>query len=340
MIDYKAAGVDVEAGYAAVKLMKEHTKSTFSERVLGDLGSFGGFFSVAGLGGQDPVMVAGTDGVGTKLKLAFVMDIHDTVGIDCVAMCVNDIVCQGAAPLIFLDYLATGKLVPEKAAQIVKGVAEGCRQAGCALIGGETAEMPGFYPEGEYDLAGFAVGLVDRPKIVDGRGIQPGDALVGLSSTGVHSNGFSLVRRLVGEDYAKLSAYSDELGSSLGEALLTPTRIYVKTVLELLKQHSIKGMAHITGGGFIENIPRMLPEGCSAAIQLRSWEMPPVFPMLTSLGGLDTRSAYNTFNMGIGMVLAVPAQEAEAVTAAAKALGQPAFVIGEVVEGSREVELR
>ena len=285
-------------------------------------------------------MVAGTDGVGTKLKLAFVMDIHDTVGIDCVAMCVNDIVCQGAAPLIFLDYLATGKLVPEKAAQIVKGVAEGCRQAGCALIGGETAEMPGFYPEGEYDLAGFAVGLVDRPKIVDGRGIQPGDALVGLSSTGVHSNGFSLVRRLVGEDYAKLSAYSDELGSSLGEALLTPTRIYVKTVLELLKQHSIKGMAHITGGGFIENIPRMLPEGCSAAIQLRSWEMPPVFPMLTSLGGLDTRSAYNTFNMGIGMVLAVPAQEAEAVAAAAKALGQPAFVIGEVVEGSREVELR
>lgn len=340
MIDYKAAGVDVEAGYAAVKLMKEHTKSTFSERVLGDLGSFGGFFSVAGLGGQDPVMVAGTDGVGTKLKLAFVMDIHDTVGIDCVAMCVNDIVCQGAAPLIFLDYLATGKLVPEKAAQIVKGVAEGCRQAGCALIGGETAEMPGFYPEGEYDLAGFAVGLVDRPKIVDGRGIQPGDALVGLSSTGVHSNGFSLVRRLVGEDYAKLSAYSDELGSSLGEALLTPTRIYVKTVLELLKQHSIKGMAHITGGGFIENIPRMLPEGCSAAIQLRSWEMPPVFPMLTSLGGLDTRSAYNTFNMGIGMVLAVSAQEAEAVAAAAKALGQPAFVIGEVVEGSREVELR
>jgi len=340
MIDYKAAGVDVEAGYAAVKLMKEHTKSTFSERVLGDLGSFGGFFSVAGLGGQDPVMVAGTDGVGTKLKLAFVMDIHDTVGIDCVAMCVNDIVCQGAAPLIFLDYLATGKLVPEKAAQIVKGVAEGCRQAGCALIGGETAEMPGFYPEGEYDLAGFAVGLVDRPKIVDGRGIQPGDVLVGLSSTGVHSNGFSLVRRLVGEDYAKLSAHSDELGGSLGEALLTPTRIYVKTVLELLKQHSIKGMAHITGGGFIENIPRMLPEGCSAAIQLGSWEMPPVFPMLTSLGGLDTRSAYNTFNMGIGMVLAVPAQEAEAVAAAARALGQPAFVIGEVVEGSREVELR
>ncbi len=340
MIDYKAAGVDVEAGYAAVKLMKEHTRSTFSDRVLGDLGSFGGFFSVAGLGGQDPVMVAGTDGVGTKLKLAFVMDIHDTVGIDCVAMCVNDIVCQGAAPLIFLDYLATGKLVPEKAAQIVKGVADGCRQAGCALIGGETAEMPGFYPEGEYDLAGFAVGLVDRPKIVDGRGIQPGDALVGLSSTGVHSNGFSLVRRLVGEDYAKLSAHSDELGGSLGEALLTPTRIYVKTVLELLKQHSIKGMAHITGGGFIENIPRMLPEGCSAAIQLGSWDMPPVFPMLTSLGGLDTRSAYNTFNMGIGMVLAVPAQEADAVAAAARDLGQPAFVIGEVVEGGREVELR
>lgn len=340
MIDYKAAGVDVEAGYAAVKLMKEHTKSTFSERVLGDLGSFGGFFSVAGLGGQDPVMVAGTDGVGTKLKLAFVMDIHDTVGIDCVAMCVNDIVCQGAAPLIFLDYLATGKLVPEKAAQIVKGVAEGCRQAGCALIGGETAEMPGFYPEGEYDLAGFAVGLVDRPKIVDGHGIKPGDALVGLASTGVHSNGFSLVRRLVGEDYAKLSTHSDELGGSLGETLLTPTQIYVKTILELIKQYSIKGMAHITGGGFIENIPRMLPEGCGAAIRLGSWEMPPVFPMLTRLGSLDTRSAYNTFNMGIGMVLAVPAGEAEAVAAAAQALGQPAFVIGEVVEGSREVELR
>ena len=285
-------------------------------------------------------MVAGTDGVGTKLKLAFVMDIHDTVGIDCVAMCVNDIVCQGAAPLIFLDYLATGKLVPEKAAQIVKGVAEGCRQAGCALIGGETAEMPGFYPEGEYDLAGFAVGLVDRPKIVDGHGIKPGDALVGLASTGVHSNGFSLVRRLVGEDYAKLSAHSDELGGSLGETLLTPTQIYVKTILELIKQYSIKGMAHITGGGFIENIPRMLPEGCGAAIRLGSWEMPPVFPMLTRLGSLDTRSAYNTFNMGIGMVLAVPAGEAEAVAAAAQALGQPAFVIGEVVEGSREVELR
>ncbi|MFR1759939.1 MAG: phosphoribosylformylglycinamidine cyclo-ligase, partial [Christensenellaceae bacterium] len=236
--------------------------------------------------------------------------------------------------------LATGKLVPEKAAQIVKGVAEGCRQAGCALIGGETAEMPGFYPEGEYDLAGFAVGLVDRPKIVDGHGIKPGDALVGLASTGVHSNGFSLVRRLVGEDYAKLSAHSDELGGSLGETLLTPTQIYVKTILELIKQYSIKGMAHITGGGFIENIPRMLPEGCGAAIRLGSWEMPPVFPMLTRLGSLDTRSAYNTFNMGIGMVLAVPAGEAEAVAAAAQALGQPAFVIGEVVEGSREVELR
>jgi len=339
MIDYKTAGVDVEAGYAAVKLMKEHTRSTFNERVLGDLGSFGGFFSVAGLTGNDPVMVAGTDGVGTKLKLAFVLDKHDTVGIDCVAMCVNDIVCQGAAPLIFLDYLATGKLVPEKAAEIVKGVADGCRQAGCALIGGETAEMPGFYPEGEYDLAGFAVGMVDREKIVDGHTIVAGDVLVGLSSTGVHSNGFSLVRRLVGEEYEKLSAYSEDLGGTVGETLLTPTRIYVKTLLELIKQHTIKGMAHITGGGFIENIPRMLPEGTSASIRLGSWDMLPVFPMLCKLGGLDTRSAYNTFNMGVGMVLAVPADQADAVVAASKALGQNAAIIGEVVEGNREVIL-
>ena len=338
-IDYKAAGVNVEAGYEAVRLMKAHAASTHNERVLGGLGSFGGFYSMADMGLEQPVLVSGTDGVGTKLKLAFVLDKHDTVGIDCVAMCVNDVVCQGAAPLFFLDYLATGRLVPEKAAQIVGGIAEGCRQAGCALIGGETAEMPGFYAEGEYDLAGFSVGAVDRNAIVDGHRIVAGDALIGLASTGVHSNGFSLVRKLIGETAEDLGKYAADLGKPVGETLLTPTRIYVKTALALLKEYDIRGMAHITGGGFIENIPRMLPKGLGVAIRLGSWDVPPIFDLLGKLGALETRSLYNTFNMGIGLVLAVPQEQADAVVRAATALGDVAAIIGEVTRCEGEVAL-
>jgi phosphoribosylformylglycinamidine cyclo-ligase len=338
-IDYKAAGVNVEAGYEAVRLMKAHAASTHNERVLGGLGSFGGFYSMADMGLEQPVLVSGTDGVGTKLKLAFVMDKHDTVGIDCVAMCVNDVVCQGAAPLFFLDYLATGRLVPEKAAQIVGGIAEGCRQAGCALIGGETAEMPGFYAEGEYDLAGFSVGAVDRNAIVDGHKIVAGDALVGLASTGVHSNGFSLVRKLIGETAEDLGKYAADLGKPVGEVLLTPTRIYVQTALALLKDYDIRGMAHITGGGFIENIPRMLPKGLGVSIRLGSWDVPPIFDLLGKLGALETRSLYNTFNMGIGLVLAVPQEQADAVVRAATALGDAAAIIGEVTSREGEVAL-
>ena len=338
-IDYKAAGVNVEAGYEAVRLMKAHAASTHNERVLGGLGSFGGFYSMADMGLEQPVLVSGTDGVGTKLKLAFVLDKHDTVGIDCVAMCVNDVVCQGAAPLFFLDYLATGRLVPEKAAQIVGGIAEGCRQAGCALIGGETAEMPGFYAEGEYDLAGFSVGAVDRNAIVDGHRIVAGDALIGLASTGVHSNGFSLVRKLIGETAEDLGKYAADLGKPVGETLLTPTRIYVKTALALLKEYDIRGMAHITGGGFIENIPRMLPKGLGVSIRLGSWDVPPIFDLLGKLGALETRSLYNTFNMGIGLVLAVPQEQADAVVRAATALGDVAAIIGEVTRCEGEVAL-
>ena len=338
-MDYKAAGVNVEAGYEAVRLMKAHAASTHNERVLGGLGSFGGFYSMAGMDLKQPVLVSGTDGVGTKLKLAFVLDKHDTVGIDCVAMCVNDVVCQGAAPLFFLDYLATGRLVPEKAAQIVGGIAEGCRQAGCALIGGETAEMPGFYAEGEYDLAGFSVGAVDRENIVDGHRIQAGDALVGLASTGVHSNGFSLVRRLIGETAEDLGMYAADLGKPVGEALLTPTRIYVKTALALVKDFDIRGMAHITGGGFIENIPRMLPQGLGVSIRLGSWDVPPIFDLLARLGGLETRSLYNTFNMGVGLVMAVPQEQADAIVRAAAALGDGAAIIGEVTSHEGEVAL-
>ena len=338
-IDYKAAGVNVEAGYEAVRLMKAHAASTHNERVLGGLGSFGGFYSMADMGLEQPVLVSGTDGVGTKLKLAFVLDKHDTVGIDCVAMCVNDVVCQGAAPLFFLDYLATGRLVPEKAAQIVGGIAEGCRQAGCALIGGETAEMPGFYAEGEYDLAGFSVGAVDRNAIVDGHRIVAGDALIGLASTGVHSNGFSLGRKLIGETAEDLGKYAADLGKPVGETLLTPTRIYVKTALALLKEYDIRGMAHITGGGFIENIPRMLPKGLGVSIRLGSWDVPPIFDLLGKLGALETRSLYNTFNMGIGLVLAVPQEQADAVVRAATALGDVAAIIGEVTRCEGEVAL-
>lgn len=331
MITYRDAGVDVERGYEAVRRIKQHAQKTFDENVLGDLGSFGGFYSLENAGVEKPVLVSGTDGVGTKLKIAFLMDKHDTVGIDCVAMCANDVVCQGARPLFFLDYLATGKLEPEKAEAIVSGIAEGCLQAGCALIGGESAEMPGFYPEGEYDLAGFCVGLVDRDKSISGSQVVAGDVLIGLPSSGVHSNGFSLVRRLLLREDTDLDAYVPELGFSLGEELLKPTRIYVKTVLSLLPQVTVHGIAHITGGGFIENIPRILPEGLAARVEKGTWTVPPIFTMLRERGWLDDAAMFGTFNMGIGMVLAVPVGEAERAVDALRTLGEEPARIGEVM---------
>ena len=331
MVTYKDAGVDVERGYEAVRRMKQHVATTFDENVLGGLGSFGGFYSIENEKMDKPVLVAGTDGVGTKLKLAFLMDKHDTVGIDCVAMCVNDVVCQGARPLIFLDYIATGYLDPEKVEKIVAGVAEGCRQAGCALIGGETAEMPDFYPAGEYDLAGFTVGLVDRERSISGERVREGDVLVGMASSGVHSNGYSLVRKLVLTEGRDLNAPVEAFGGkSWGETLLTPTKIYVKPALRACAAADVHGIAHITGGGFIENIPRILPDGLSAYIDLGTWPVLPVFTELQKLGGLTDRQIYNTFNMGIGMVFAVDAAEADAVIAALAACGESAYRIGEV----------
>ena len=332
-MDYKEAGVDVTAGYKAVELMKKHVKSTFDKNVLGGLGSFGGFYSIADYVGGEPVLVAGTDGVGTKLKYAFIADKHNTVGIDCVAMCVNDVVCQGAKPLLFLDYMAVGKLFPEQAEKIVSGVAEGCRQSECALIGGETAEMPGFYSVGEYDLAGFSVGIVDKKKAITGADIKAGDVLVGLRSSGIHSNGFSLVRKLFGEDKTALSVFEPKLGKTLLEEVLTPTRIYVKTVLELIKNHTVKGVAHITGGGFIENIPRIFPKGVGAEIDINSYDRLPVFDMLKEKSELPDSKLYNTFNMGIGLVLCVPKGTERDVMQAAEALGDKAYVIGKTVAG-------
>ena len=331
MVTYKDAGVDVERGYEAVRRMKQHVATTFDANVLGGLGSFGGFYSIENEKLEKPVLVAGTDGVGTKLKLAFLMDKHDTVGIDCVAMCVNDVVCQGARPLIFLDYIATGYLDPEKVEKIVAGVAEGCRQAGCALIGGETAEMPDFDPAGEYDLAGFTVGLVDREKSISGERVREGDVLVGMASSGVHSNGYSLVRKLVLTEGRDLNAPVEAFGGrSWGETLLTPTKIYVKPALKACAAADVHGIAHITGGGFIENIPRILPDGLTAYIDLGTWPVLPVFSELQRLGGLTDRQIYNTFNMGIGMVFAVDASEADAVIAALTACGESAYRIGEV----------
>ena len=339
MITYKDAGVDVERGYEAVRRMKQHVATTFNENVLGGLGSFGGFYSIENEGLEKPVLVAGTDGVGTKLKLAFLMDKHDTVGIDCVAMCVNDVVCQGAKPLLFLDYVATGYLDPAKVEQIVAGVAEGCRQAGCALIGGETAEMPDFYPAGEYDLAGFTVGIVDREKSISGAAVTEGDVLVGIASSGVHSNGYSLVRRLVLTEGRDLNAPVEALGGrSWGETLLTPTKIYVKSALAACKAANVHGIAHITGGGFIENIPRILPDGLTAEIELGTWPVLPVFTELQKLGGLGDRQIYNTFNMGIGMVFAVSAQEADALMASLEASGEQAYRIGRVVKTGEDGE--
>lgn len=331
MVTYKDAGVDVERGYEAVRRMKQHVATTFDENVLGGLGSFGGFYSIENAGVEKPVLVAGTDGVGTKLKLAFLMDKHDTVGIDCVAMCVNDVVCQGAKPLLFLDYIATGYLDPQKVERIVAGVAEGCRQAGCALIGGETAEMPDFYPAGEYDLAGFTVGLVDREKSISGERVAQGDVLVGIASSGVHSNGYSLVRRLVLTEGRDLNAPVDALcGKSWGETLLTPTKIYVKSALAACRAADVHGIAHITGGGFIENIPRILPQGLSAYIDLGAWPVLPVFAELQRLGGLADRQMFNTFNMGIGMVFAAAPEQADALIASLTASGEAAYRIGAV----------
>ncbi|MDO5298164.1 MAG: phosphoribosylformylglycinamidine cyclo-ligase [Clostridia bacterium] len=331
MVTYKDAGVDVERGYEAVRRMKQHVATTFDENVLGGLGSFGGFYSIENAVAEKPVLVAGTDGVGTKLKLAFLMDRHDTVGIDCVAMCVNDVVCQGAKPLLFLDYIATGYLDPQKVERIVAGVAEGCRQAGCALIGGETAEMPDFYPAGEYDLAGFTVGLVDRDKSISGERVAEGDVLVGIASSGVHSNGYSLVRRLVLTEDRDINAPVEVFGGkSWGETLLTPTKIYVKSALAACGAADVHGIAHITGGGFIENIPRILPEGRSAYIDLGAWPVLPVFTELQRLGGLADRQMYNTFNMGIGMVFAAAPQEADALIASLTASGEAAYRIGVV----------
>lgn len=339
MMDYKSAGVDVEAGYEAVRLMRNDVKRTFRSEVLTDIGGFGGLFALNKDKYEDPVLVSGTDGVGTKLKIAFLMDKHDTIGIDAVAMCVNDIICGGAEPLFFLDYIALGKNRPEKVAQIVKGVAEGCVMSGCSLIGGETAEMPGFYPENEYDIAGFAVGIVDRKKIIDGKSIKEGDKLIGLASSGLHSNGFSLVRKLLNPTEEKLKKHIDQLDGVLGEELLTPTRIYVKAIMQLKDKFVIKGLSHITGGGFIENIPRMIPDGLRVRINLGSWPVLPIFGLLKELGGMSVNSIYNTFNMGIGMVMAVDPGLEQDVVSYLTTLGEKAYVIGEVIKGEAGVEL-
>lgn len=333
-IDYKSAGVDVEAGYKAVKLMKQHIAKTLDDNVIGDIGSFGGLYQLP-TGRKEPVLVSGTDGVGTKLKIAFAMEKHDTIGIDCVAMCANDIVCQGAKPMFFLDYLATGKLEPEVAALIVKGICDGCIQAGCALIGGETAEMPGFYSLGEYDLAGFCVGIADKQKIITGDNIKAGDVLIGLPSSGVHSNGFSLVRKVLGDDKESLEVYSDELGMTIGEELLKPTKMYVKDVLKAINSAEIKGISHITGGGFIENIPRILKDDLSAVIDTNSYPIPPIFDLLIKQSGISKESAYNTFNMGIGMVMCVDKNDAEKVKKLVDG-----YIIGEITSGKKDVKLK
>ena len=339
---YKNAGVDVTAGYKSVELMKQHVKSTYNEGVLQDIGGFGGLFmpNISGL--SEPVLVSGTDGVGTKLKLAFLLDKHDTVGIDCVAMCVNDVLCCGAKPLFFLDYIATGKLIPEKIASIVSGVAEGCRQAGAALIGGETAEMPGFYPEDEYDLAGFTVGMVDKSKVIDGSKVKKGDAVIGISSSGVHSNGFSLVRKVFGlntdKAYENLMTEYEELGTTLGEALIVPTKIYVKAIEALTSAVEVKAISHITGGGFYENLPRMLPEGASIICK-KDFERPAIFSVLQKVGNIPERDMFNTFNMGVGMACVVNAEDADKAVAAIKAAGENAFILGEISEGDKDVQI-
>lgn len=336
---YKAAGVDITAGYRAVELMKKHVQRTERPGVLGGLGGFGGLFLPNLAGMKEPVLVSGTDGVGTKLKIAFLLGKHYTVGIDCVAMCVNDIVCSGAEPLFFLDYIACGRNVPERIAEIVAGVAEGCVQAGAALIGGETAEMPGFYPEDEYDLAGFAVGIVDRERILDSSAMREGDALIALPSSGVHSNGFSLVRRVFEVEGGALERYEPELGRTLGEALLEPTRIYVKPVLALLRSARVSAISHITGGGFYENVPRALAPGFTARIEKAKLKTPPLFSLIARAGEIPERDMYNTFNMGVGMLAAVAAEDADAAVRCLRENGVEAYVCGEVARGEGGVEL-
>ena len=340
-MDYRSAGVDIEAGYKAVELMKEHVKSTMRPEVLGGLGSFSGAFSMKNFKNmENPTLVSGTDGVGTKLKLAFLMNKHDSIGIDCVAMCVNDIVCAGGEPLFFLDYIACGKNEPEKIAKIVKGVAEGCKQAGAALIGGETAEMPGFYPEDEYDLAGFSVGIVDEKDLVTGKTIKAGDVLIGIASSGVHSNGFSLVRKVFQMSKSNLDRYIDSLGMSLGETLLTPTKIYVKALQQVKEANVvIKGCAHITGGGFYENIPRMLPSDAVAVIKKDAYPVLPIFKLIQENGKIEEEMMYNTYNMGIGMVLAVDSAQADAAIAAIEASGEKGYQIGVIESGEKGIRL-
>ena len=340
-MDYKNAGVDIEAGYKSVELMKEHIKKTMRPEVLTNIGGFSGAFSMEAFKNMEkPTLVSGTDGVGTKLKLAFIMDRHDTVGIDCVAMCVNDIACAGGEPLFFLDYIACGKNVPEKIATIVSGVADGCAQSNAALIGGETAEMPGFYPEDEYDLAGFAVGVVDEKELITGKDIKPGDTLVGIASSGVHSNGFSLVRKIFQMDAGTLNTYHEELGKTLGEALLAPTKIYVKALRNVKEAGvRIKGCSHVTGGGFYENIPRMLPDNVRAVIKKDSYEVPAIFRMMAREGDVAEEMMYNTYNMGIGMVLALDAADVDKAMAAIKAAGETPYVIGQVEAGEKGVTL-
>lgn len=340
-LNYKDAGVDVEAGYKSVKLMGEHVKSTFRKEVLSDIGGFGGLFSLAQMKMEEPVLISGTDGVGTKLKLAFVQDKHNTVGIDCVAMCVNDIICNGAEPLFFLDYIACGKNTPEKIADIVSGVAEGCRQSGCALIGGETAEMPGFYPEDEYDMAGFAVGIVDKKNMITGENIKEGDVIIGLPSSGIHSNGYSLVRKIFNITEESCKEYNEKLGETLGESLLKPTKIYVKEILELVKNVEIKGISNITGGGFIENIPRCIPKNKNlcATIEEGTWPVLPVFELMQELGEVERMSMYNTFNMGIGMVLVVAPENVSKVMEIVEGMNDKAYVIGKITSNEKEVEI-
>ena len=340
-MDYKNAGVDIEAGYKSVELMKEHIKQTMRPEVLTNIGGFSGAFSMEKFKEMEkPTLVSGTDGVGTKLKLAFILDKHDTVGIDCVAMCVNDIACAGGEPLFFLDYIACGKNVPEKIATIVSGVAEGCKQSDAALIGGETAEMPGFYPEDEYDLAGFAVGVVDEKDLITGKELKDGDVLIGIASSGVHSNGFSLVSKVFKMDKDTLDTYHEELGTTLGEALIAPTKIYVKALRGIKESGvKIKGCSHITGGGFYENIPRMLCDGVRAVVEKDSYPIPPIFRMLAREGEIAEEMMYNTYNMGLGMIVAVDKDDVEKTVAAIKAAGEDAYVVGHIEEGDKGVTL-
>lgn len=336
-LTYKDAGVDTKEGERAVSLMKEHVKGTFNENVLTGLGSFGSLFQINVAQMKQPVLVSGTDGVGTKLKIAFMMDKHDTVGIDCVAMCVNDVLCQGATPLFFLDYIATGKVKAEKIADIVKGIADGCRQGGSALVGGETAEMPDFYSEGEYDMAGFSVGIVDKDKIITGAKVAEGNVIVQIASSGIHSNGYSLVRKVFFDKMQMdVKDYVDELGMTLGEALLTPTKIYANACNAVLPKFDVNGIVHITGGGFYENIPRILPEGLAAKITMGTWEVPAIFPYIQKCGNIETKEMYSTFNMGAGMMMFVDAKDADAVVKALRDAGETANIIGQVVKSDTD----